>query len=81
VGVCGISVNDVEYCDGRLLSLVCCWWEYVGLVVKVWSFVMTGLSETGLLLVGVCGVSGNHVEFCDDRLEKGWSDVGGSVWD
>jgi len=44
------------------------WWEYVCLVVIMWSFVMTGLRETGLLLVGVCAISGNHVEFCDGRV-------------
>jgi len=71
----------VEFCVDMLESLVCCWWEYECLVVMMWIFVMTGLRESGLLLVGVCGISGKDVEFCDDRFERDWSVVGVFVWD
>jgi len=57
VGVCGVNGNDVNFCDDKLEGLVCCRWECVGLVVMMWSFVMTVLRGTGLLLLGVCGFS------------------------
>jgi len=42
VCLCGISVNDVEFWNDSLESLVCCWWECVELVLMMWSIVMVG---------------------------------------
>jgi len=51
LGVCGISGNNVEFCDDMLQSLAFFWWEYVGLVAMMWSFVMRDFRDLSF----VCG--------------------------